>query len=197
MNTGIGDAVNLAWKLGDVIKGKADPALLETYEIERMRFARQLVSTTDRAFHLISSPGRLARFVRTAVAPVVLPLLFRFRFFQRAAYRLVSQIRITYRKSSAARGVQKGDRLPWIEGIDNFAPLRSLDWQIHVYGDRDETLRKETLPGLAIHTFPWTEETARKGLQRNQAYLIRPDGHIGSIKKPGPGKKISPGPSGL
>jgi putative polyketide hydroxylase len=34
-NTGIHDAHNLAWKLALVLKGVADPALLETYEMER------------------------------------------------------------------------------------------------------------------------------------------------------------------
>ena len=30
MNTGIGDAVNLAWKLAAVLQGRADASLLET-----------------------------------------------------------------------------------------------------------------------------------------------------------------------
>ena len=34
-NTGIHDAHNLAWKLALVLKGLADPKLLETYEVER------------------------------------------------------------------------------------------------------------------------------------------------------------------
>ncbi|GLW99328.1 FAD-dependent oxidoreductase [Microtetraspora sp. NBRC 16547] len=36
MNSGLEDAENLAWKLGMVIKGQASPALLDTYEQERM-----------------------------------------------------------------------------------------------------------------------------------------------------------------
>ena len=35
MNTGIADAHNLAWKIASVLQGKADSALLETYETER------------------------------------------------------------------------------------------------------------------------------------------------------------------
>ena len=34
-NTGIHDAHNLAWKLAAVLQGRADPALLDTYEMER------------------------------------------------------------------------------------------------------------------------------------------------------------------
>src|SRR5262249_33298505 len=60
MNTGIGDAVNLAWKLADVLRGRADATLLDTYEPERIAFARRLVATTDRAFILITSRGPVA-----------------------------------------------------------------------------------------------------------------------------------------
>src|ERR1700747_3250562 len=50
MNTGIGDAINLGWKLADVTRYRAAKQLLDTYEPERIGFARALVSTTDRAF---------------------------------------------------------------------------------------------------------------------------------------------------
>ena len=69
MNTGIGDAVNLAWKLAAVLQGRADAALLDTYEPERIAFARRLVATTDRAFTAVTSPAPLARFVRIGVVP--------------------------------------------------------------------------------------------------------------------------------
>jgi 2-polyprenyl-6-methoxyphenol hydroxylase-like FAD-dependent oxidoreductase len=35
-NTGVADAHNLAWKLAAVLDGSADPALLDTYEVERL-----------------------------------------------------------------------------------------------------------------------------------------------------------------
>jgi putative polyketide hydroxylase len=40
MNTGISDVHNLAWKLAHVLAGDADPALLDTYEEERLPVAR-------------------------------------------------------------------------------------------------------------------------------------------------------------
>ena len=36
MNTGIGDAINLAWKLKSVLDGRAPNALLDTYERKRL-----------------------------------------------------------------------------------------------------------------------------------------------------------------
>src|SRR6266540_7504372 len=65
-------------------------------------------------------------------------------------------------------------RLPCVQDLsndaDNFTPLTSLDWQVHVYGDTPPailTLCKErTLP---LHIFPWRPEARRAGLQRNAA----------------------------
>src|SRR5207248_10835855 len=71
MNTGIGDAVNLAWKLAAVLHGRADSSLLDSYEPERIAFARRLVATTDRAFTSVTSEGGMARFVRLQVAPLL------------------------------------------------------------------------------------------------------------------------------
>ena len=42
MNAGIADAMNLSWMLAGVIKGWADPALLEAYEIERRPITDQV-----------------------------------------------------------------------------------------------------------------------------------------------------------
>ena len=64
MNTGIGDAVNLAWKLAAVLQRACRRALLDSYEPERIGFARRLVATTDRAFTVVTSAGPVARRVR-------------------------------------------------------------------------------------------------------------------------------------
>jgi 2-polyprenyl-6-methoxyphenol hydroxylase-like FAD-dependent oxidoreductase len=42
-NTCVGDAVNIAWKLGAVLNGWADPALLDTYEAERRPVAARTI----------------------------------------------------------------------------------------------------------------------------------------------------------
>jgi hypothetical protein len=83
-----------------------------------------------------------------------------------------------------AGDVHGGDRLPWVKmneaDADNFAPLNSLDWQIHVYGDAKPDLKALCAERkLPLHIFPWTLQTDRTGLQRNSAYLVRPDGYVG------------------
>ena len=186
MNTGIGDAVNLSWKLAAVLQQRADESLLETYEPERIAFARRLVATTDRAFTMVTAPGGLARIVRTKLVPAFAPTVTRLAAFRRLIFLIISQIRIEYRHSglSAGRagGVRGGDRLPWVElspGVDNFAPLTSLDWQVHVYGEVRPDLHEACAQlGLALHRFNWATKMAAAGLKRDALYLIRPDGYV-------------------
>jgi 2-polyprenyl-6-methoxyphenol hydroxylase-like FAD-dependent oxidoreductase len=73
MNTGIGDAINLAWILAAVLRGRAPPKLLDSYEPERIAFARRLVNTTDRVFTLATAEGRIADLIRTRIVPVLIP----------------------------------------------------------------------------------------------------------------------------
>src|SRR6516162_9067750 len=74
MNTGIGDAINLAWKLQTVLAGGAPDALLDSYEAERIAFAHRLVKTTDRVFTLATAEGKLADIIRTRLAPTIFPV---------------------------------------------------------------------------------------------------------------------------
>ena len=64
MNTGIGDAINLAWKLKAALDGAPD-VLLDSYETERIAFARRLVKTTDKAFTVATADGEFANLIRT------------------------------------------------------------------------------------------------------------------------------------
>lgn len=48
-NTSIQDGYNLAWKLALVLKGRADPSLLDTYEAERAPVAKQIVERANKS----------------------------------------------------------------------------------------------------------------------------------------------------
>lgn len=185
MNTGIGDAVNLAWKLAAVLRGRADPSLLDTYEAERIAFARSLVATTDQMFQLMVGRGVRGQAARELLMPHLAPFLMGFAGVRTAAFKFVSQIRVNYHGSALSAGaagdVHGGDRLPWVpgEGGDNFEPLRSCDWQAHVYGDTGPALRDAAREArLALHCFPWTEGAHGAGLKRDALYLVRPDGYV-------------------
>jgi 2-polyprenyl-6-methoxyphenol hydroxylase-like FAD-dependent oxidoreductase len=200
MNTGIGDAVNLSWKLAAVIRGRANAALLDSYEPERIAFARRLVATTDQAFTGVTSPGFIARRVRLDLVPLLVPPLFSLKAVRRFMFRTVSQTAVNYRGSSLSEGragpIHGGDRLPWVAtgraGEDNFAPLGSLKWQVHVYGDATPEIKaacdERRLP---LHVFPWRPEMSRAGLQRDALYLVRPDGYVGLVDAGGTAASVS------
>ncbi|MBO0753543.1 MAG: FAD-dependent monooxygenase [Bradyrhizobiaceae bacterium] len=190
MNTGIGDAINLAWKLKAVLAGGASDALLETYEIERIAFARRLVKTTDRVFTLATAEGRIASLIRTGFAPVAIPTFAQFAAVRNFLFRTVSQIMINYRHCSLnageAGGIHGGDRLPWVtvEGSDNYEPLAQMVWQAHVYGrakpDLTAWCEDHNVP---LNVFPWRPKYQEAGIVRDALYLLRPDTYIGLVDR--------------
>lgn len=79
-NTGVGDAVNLAWKVAAVLQGWAAPALLDTYESERRPVAQQtidLAAVNMRALSLdlsspaLTRPGTEGELARTEAAVAI------------------------------------------------------------------------------------------------------------------------------
>ncbi|HEY2107546.1 MAG TPA: FAD-dependent monooxygenase [Candidatus Binataceae bacterium] len=188
MNTGIGDAVNLAWKLAAAMHGHAPAAILDSYESERGAFAARLVATTDRAFKAVTSRGAIARRVRLNLVPMLLPPLFNLTAARRFMFRTISQTALNYRASSLSAGsagkIHGGDRLPWIapdseDGADNFTPLASMQWQVHVYGAANPEIEAIcNARGLPLHVFTWGPASESAGLKRNAAYLVRPDGYV-------------------
>jgi hypothetical protein len=186
MNTGIGDAVNLSWKLACAISGRTGPGVLDSYEPERIAFARRLVATTDRAFTLVTRSGALAAFVRRRVLPVVIPRVFSFVAMRRFLFRTVSQIGIAYPDSTLSSGsagkIRGGDRLPWVPvngTADNFTPLTSMAWQAHIYGEPRVSAKVTCAElGVPLHVFAWTSDAKRAGLERSAFYLVRPDGYV-------------------
>ena len=192
MNTGIGDAVNLAWKLAAVLHGRANAAILDSYETERIAFARRLVATTDQVFTGVTSEDAIARALRLHVVPFLIPSLFASRAVRRFMFRTVSQTAVNYRTSTLSQGcagrLHGGDRLPWVktnsDGLDddNFKPLKSLDWQVHVYGSaRPEIGAICEQRRLPLHVFGWLQDMGQSGLQRNAVYLVRPDGYVAAV----------------
>ncbi len=123
MNTGMQDAWNLGWKLALVALERADQKLLDTYEAERWPVGRNLLRYTDRLFSVftrVMSANAVAAWFRRTVVARVLPLVFRSARLRGWAFRFVSELAISYRRSSGVmegrprlrRGPRAGDRLP-------------------------------------------------------------------------------------
>jgi 2-polyprenyl-6-methoxyphenol hydroxylase-like FAD-dependent oxidoreductase len=73
MNTGIGDALNLGWKLAAAVQGWSPPWLLDSYQTERHRVGRQVLALTDGFNRMVLGHSDLrraaqARLVELAVA---------------------------------------------------------------------------------------------------------------------------------
>ena len=185
MNTGIGDAINLAWKLAAVLAGRAPDNLLNSYETERIGFARRLVATTDRVFSFATAEGRIADLIRTRVVPVIFPRVVALEPVRDFLFRTVSQITLNYRGMPLSVGsagqVQGGDRLPWVAtgDADNFAPLSAMVWQVHVYGvARPELATWCADRTVELHVFDWMSQHQAAGLARDALYLLRPDTYV-------------------
>ena len=201
MNTGIGDAYNLAWKLACVLKSSAPATLLDTYEAERRPVGADVVARTRAASE---SYGR-----ERGGAP---------------DRRADAQIDISYAASPFVRddgppdgpGLRAGDRAPAVTGLERlgvgypvrlFEVLRGTDhvvlialgpeasvnllnelseWAREFRRGRANLVRVVVVvaardpvdrPGITILTDPAGAFSRCYGTS-GTAYLIRPDGHV-------------------
>lgn len=114
MNTGIQDAYNLAWKLALVLRGKAGPALLDSYDAERRPVGADVLARTRAASE------RLGHDRGKAPDPLV-----------------DTQVLVCYRgtpfvsdEAAGMAGPAAGDRAPDVEGLTRNGlgfPLRLFD----------------------------------------------------------------------
>jgi 2-polyprenyl-6-methoxyphenol hydroxylase-like FAD-dependent oxidoreductase len=207
MNTGIQDMINLAWKLALVMRGQAPPALLDTFEAERLPVARSVLGKSATVTELIGSANPIVNTLFDRLGPWLLGL---HRVQERLPFR-ISELAVSYRASplSAHHGrlgrLHAGDRLPDL-------PVRSRT--AHGEGYKDQSLfqivdplhftllvvRQEADGAAAVDwceaVRPWealirvagiapaTGEADRKRFRAvlghaSGVILVRPDGYVG------------------
>jgi 4,5-epoxidase len=115
MNTGLGDAENLAWKLGLVASGRAHDQLLDSYQAERRPVASGVVAATSMITRLVMADTPVIRQLRDRL---VLPLMNHPKA-QNFLWRNASQLGIHYRGGPLATkpgrfssGPRPGERVP-------------------------------------------------------------------------------------
>ena len=86
MNSGVEDAVNLAWKLAFVWHGRAPDRLLDTYERERQTAAKHNLAVTGATMRFMAPPTRVHRLLRNSI--------LRASLYSRTARRLVDSGRL-------------------------------------------------------------------------------------------------------
>ncbi|NNE23993.1 MAG: hypothetical protein HKN11_15430 [Rhizobiales bacterium] len=190
MNTGLGDAVNLGWKLAATVNGWADRDILNSYNNERRPFGVQLVQTTDRAFTVMTSKSWFPTIIRTRLLPVVLSTVLRFEPLRRLMFKTVSQTRIAYRKSplsdgSGSRSLRSGDRFPWFEwdGGNSFDWLSAVGYVVlRLGGAAAVEIPGWTGPVVQVDvTGPAAEAAVMAGLPKIGTVVVRPDMHLARI----------------
>lgn len=196
MNTGIQDGYNLAWKLAQVTVHGADPALLETYNEERLPNARRLLNTTDRMFDFAASDEWLVSFLRKNVFPYVANAALSFDAVRQFIFPIVSQIGINYEASSLSRsvgdfGVKAGDRMPWfkIHDRDVYEFLREPLFHLIVFSSDGEKIPSasgamaDKWSGRIDSHFFAMDDVVRERFGRDDPFylILRPDNYIGLI----------------
>jgi 2-polyprenyl-6-methoxyphenol hydroxylase-like FAD-dependent oxidoreductase len=162
MNTGIGDAMNLGWKLAEAVRGTAPAGLLESYQAERHPVGTTVLRLTDAFNTLVLGTSAFRRLFRRVAVTVILGL----PIGRRIMGGLLTGIGIYYARP---RGAHKlvGRRMPDVDcGAQRLFEL--LRTGRFVLLTRDST--DIELPGVAngVHGDP--------GLPA--AILIRPDGYV-------------------
>ncbi|RJO75216.1 3-(3-hydroxyphenyl)propionate hydroxylase [Nocardia panacis] len=177
MNTGIGDAYNLGWKLAHTVRG-ADPELLDTYWAERAPIARKILADSDRRFAAATPPP----FIRPLVALALKPLLRRAQIRDRADYPAYRTGPLGVEDTARGRGPAVGDSAPDCplpDGTTLFAHLRGTHFTALVCD-----AAAPAAEGLeVIEIPPSTALSAHRTFRPRSGsiILIRPDGHIGLI----------------
>ncbi|WP_432845632.1 FAD-dependent monooxygenase [Amycolatopsis sp. CA-161197] len=214
MNTGIHDAVNLAWKLALVTTGRADPALLDSYHAERHRVGASVVKQTTRMTDVMTVNGperglrNLALFLVGHLPPVREELITG-----------IAEVDIHYRgspivtgRATSRRHPHPGDHAPDLPGLRTAdGTPTSLDELLRRPGHllltsvQDNAVLDEyraALAGLgtvvpigsgglgALHD-PDGSFTDRYGTGESGFALIRPDGYLGLITRAGTPEKLS------
>jgi 2-polyprenyl-6-methoxyphenol hydroxylase-like FAD-dependent oxidoreductase len=114
MNTGIGDAMNLGWKLAGVVHGWAPPWLLDSYEDERHPVGAQVLKMTDVFNKMMVGDSA---FVRAAARKLVTVVLRSRRLRLIIGGRLTG-IGISYRSRERGQHAWTGRRMPDVSSAD-------------------------------------------------------------------------------
>jgi 2-polyprenyl-6-methoxyphenol hydroxylase-like FAD-dependent oxidoreductase len=162
MNTGIGDAMNLGWKLAEAVRGTAPVGLLDSYQSERHPVGTRVLRMTDAFNKLVLGTSAIRRAFRRVAVTAILAL----PAGRRTMGGLLSGIGIRY---SRPRGAHRlvGTRMPDVDcGRQRlFELLRTGRFVLLTNAPVDIDL-----PGVAcgVHGGPGVPA----------AILVRPDGYV-------------------
>ena len=162
MNTGIGDAVNLGWKLAEAVRGTAPATLLDSYQSERHPVGTLVLRLTDGFNKLVLGTSAIRRVFRRVAITTILAL----PVGRRTLGGLLSGVGIKYDRPRGAHRLV-GSRMPDVdcERQRLFELLRGGGFVLLTKAAVDVTL-----PGVVagVHDDP----------KLLAAVLVRPDGYV-------------------
>jgi 2-polyprenyl-6-methoxyphenol hydroxylase-like FAD-dependent oxidoreductase len=164
MNTGIGDAMNLGWKLATAVHGTAAPWLLDTYQTERHAVGARVLAMTDMFNRLVLGRSR----IRTAVQAFTIRTLLRSPRTRLALAERLSGIGIAYpAPPGTGRHDLVGRRMPDLDCADGrlYEALRDGRFVL-------------VTRGAAGDGVPSTVHSVRCDGDGPALTLVRPDGYV-------------------
>jgi 3-(3-hydroxy-phenyl)propionate hydroxylase len=182
-NGGIQDIDNLCWKLARVLQGKADPALLNSYDEERRHGSEENILNSARATNFMTPKSPMERIFRdetlrlAAQHPFARKLVNSGRLSQPCS---LSGKQLQTPSANDGPGLQPGDvcvdapltnqRKDWL------LQLLSDSFTVLVIGDVSLPSQLRDTQHVALSVSESAELAQRYG--ENTAYLVRPDQHI-------------------
>ena len=190
MNTGIQDGYNLAWKIAYVINGKLSPSVLETYNTERTKNAKQLLNTTDRMFDIMAGTNWFWNFVRLKIFPLIAGFVIKNRSLNKRLFPLISETGISYSDSaltlkSSIGKVRAGDRMHYFVFSDRkniFDYLDAPSFKILFFGSKENNFDQLKNLKFKVDVFSFNEIPENIFGNSSDFYvLLRPDNHISYV----------------
>ncbi|MEO8747307.1 MAG: FAD-dependent monooxygenase [Rhodanobacter sp.] len=169
MNTGMQDAINLAWKLAMVVNNAASSTLLDSYSTERSRVGTMVLRNATR----LTDAASLTHPAAQAARNLVLRTLLGFHAFRSYMSDMLSEIEIAYAGSPLSVGPHAGDRLP-PEYYAGETPGAGNTPRFVLYAV--DTQKGSDL--IARHA-DLLENEVRTPADPQQLLIVRPDGYVG------------------
>jgi 2-polyprenyl-6-methoxyphenol hydroxylase-like FAD-dependent oxidoreductase len=168
MNTGMQDAINLAWKLAAVVQGRS-PALLDSYSVERSAVGELVLRNATR----LTDVGTLSNPAAQTARNLAVRFLLGFHAVRNTMVTAMSEIDIAYEKSPLSVGRLAGHRLA-PKDFDGPPPGAGSVPRFVVYAA--DVQKGET---LASRFSNLVESRIRSSPNDEAILIVRPDGYVG------------------
>ena len=174
-NTGIQDARNLAWKLAAVINGEAGPALLDTYEAERLPMCEMVVQQAYTRYATRVVPERGSDDVQPPIPDIELEIGLVMRSPAIASEE--PDDGALHQHPSEARG-RPGTRAPHVALADGRSTLDLVGTEFTVLRPAGDGAEDWAPSGATAHVVQAEPFAEAYGLTAGGATLVRPDGFV-------------------